>query len=69
LRPADPHPEALSWAAGEAGKGLRVASCSPLEGTSFHARHVLGLLERSGSRRELVLRRWAGPAESVLARV
>ncbi len=60
MRPADPHPEALSWAAGEAGKGLRVASCTSLEGTSFHANHVLGLVDGNGARRELVLRRWAG---------
>lgn len=56
----EPPPEALAWAASAAGQGLRVISCSALAGTSFHANHVLGLVDRSGSRRELVLRRWAG---------
>jgi hypothetical protein len=31
-----------------------VASYSPLEGTSFPANHVLGLVGRYGARRELV---------------
>jgi aminoglycoside phosphotransferase (APT) family kinase protein len=37
-----------------------VISCSALEGTSFHANHALSLVDHTGARREMVLRRWAG---------
>jgi aminoglycoside phosphotransferase (APT) family kinase protein len=52
-----PPERALAWAA----QGGRLVSVRVLRGGSAHANHALAVVDRTGRRREVVLRRWARP--------
>ncbi len=53
-----PPPEALAWVAGAVGAGARVTAVRAMEGGTSSAVHCVDVVDRSGRRYALVLRRY-----------